>query len=257
MNKSVIQLGLVFLALATAVVSIAWSAQRERAPVAYNGMQASGNAELTRRGASSVPGATSADAFTSESVTKEKSTPATGVAYAEFDFDPTDTFSLVANAQLVFIGRVKERVGEESIGGTNYRKFAVDVLSLIKGNPDSQRVSLIQTDAWYNKRGQLVVLNGDVASLADKNPEDIFLRVGAVYAFAATCDADFSLCGVGLPTDRSLISSDSSLSDTQINSLADQSERVQEFRNVADALEAGADPKPLPEPASWVHKDVQ
>lgn len=142
--------------------------------------------------------------------------------------------SHIAAADNVFVGKVIRKIGD---GGEVYYSpstlYEVAPVDNIKGDL-SKTINLIQGGVGYID-GKLFATEDDITLFAentDIKPEDIFLKTGAIYLFITAYDPKADLYGISVPPhDRALITTDVSLSGSELQSVIDQNSSVQTWRN--------------------------
>jgi hypothetical protein len=143
---------------------------------------------------------------------------------------------LIKLSNSVFIGKIVRRVGNDTTHIFPATLYDVEVLKSITGNAGG-KVSLTQGGVGYSdKNGKFYIREGDTPNVApgEFSPEDVYLKTGGIYLFAAGYDPKKNTYGIGAPPmDRELITLDNALTDAQILSAAENNPRVREFMNAA------------------------
>lgn len=165
--------------------------------------------------------------------------PQLAVMHMQYPPEVDSVGGLLKISSNVFLGRVIRRVGGDftyssSIPST---RFEVEVIGNIIGDA-SGKISLIQNGVGYSsKNGKFFVREGDVSNITPGkfNPNDVYLKTGATYLFAAGYDVKKDLYGIGAPPyDRTLITTNPGLSKAQIMTAAHANARVQQFFDLAN-----------------------
>jgi hypothetical protein len=158
------------------------------------------------------------------------------VGHAEFPPEVDSAEGLLSISGNAFVGKVQQRIGFVSLGGYPTTQYFVEVVSIIKGDI-SKKITLSQGGVGYSpKTGNFYVDDGDIGRIASNkiNPEDVYLKTGATYLFVAGYNKKEDRYGISCPPlDRELLTTDNTLSNTQLLTIAENNPRVQEFMKVA------------------------
>lgn len=157
------------------------------------------------------------------------------VSHAQFPPEVDSVAGLISISENVFVGKVVGRAQKTISKYQPATFFEVDVIEDIKG-ASSGRITLLQGGVGY-LNNKFFVGEGDIGNIpGDKiNPDDIFLRIGGVYLFAAEYDKKEDMYGISAaPYDRTLITANPGLSKAQIMTAAHANARVQQFFDLAN-----------------------
>jgi hypothetical protein len=145
----------------------------------------------------------------------------------------TDDRVLIGASHNVVVGRVLSQIGtrKQGIGGGRtfpISQFSVQVLLNIKGKL-SGTVTLEQ-GGGYQDGALMVTEDGDTFGPSTGPGEGYLMQPGSTYLLSTRYESDGVYYLWDFPTASKLISEDSSLSDSQLQSLAQNDSRVQELQ---------------------------
>lgn len=164
-------------------------------------------------------------------VTANKSQAQIIIKEQKYDFDPSNIEQLVKHSSKVFVGTVVKRLADVLIDGVNRPTFQIQGVTSIKGGSASL---VVQMDVGYKDENTYITRDADsVSGVVD--PANILLQIGATYVFATSKNNSLQDSISAVPYDRFLITTET-FSISRLADLASQDRRVQEFKNVTEAL---------------------
>lgn len=159
------------------------------------------------------------------------------VIHSEYAFNVGDTRALTSWADNVFVAKVVAKVGEEPRTRSPQTQYSASIVTSLKGTL-SGSIIINQAGVGYAE-GKLFVREGDLVRPTDDtvNPDDVFLKPGGLYIFAAGYDDKKNWYTISAPPyDRKLIAVEEELSVADAINLSKQNPRVQEFITAAREL---------------------
>lgn len=134
----------------------------------------------------------------------------------------------------IFVGKVIKEAEGYKLGSLAYWPiFEVEVISIIKGEAVG-RVRIMQSNITVKYDGSGFSIDSDNSGISQRGEGDIndyLLQSGSTYTFPVRCDEGLNLCGGSdLVNSWKLITSDSTLSNSQLRALAENHPAVQQLK---------------------------